>query len=393
MKQKIEEVQQNLREQKLDGWLLYDFRRSNDLACQFLEIPSTQLLTRRFFYWIPSQGEPIKIVHAIENPLKDLPGKILKFTTWQQLEMHLKEALKNSHRVAMEYSPCNAIPYVSKVDAGTLDVIRGLGKDVVSSCNILQNFSSVLTIQQAETHFKATHILDQIAQDTWNMLTTVLKAGKEITEYDVQEFILKKFDFHDCVTEGVPICAVNAHSADPHYSPSRHSSSIIRIDDFILIDLWCKHNSSGAIYGDITRVAVAAKQPSQRHQEIFKIVRKAQEAATELVQHSFVSQKPLHGWEVDKAARDVITEAGYGDYFIHRTGHSIDISDHGSGANIDNFETRDQRLILPGTCFSIEPGIYLPNEWGIRLEYDIYVSLDGIVTITGGIQDSIKTLL
>ena len=259
---------------------------------------------------IASHGEPIKIVHAIENPLKDLPGKILKFTTWQQLEMHLKEALKNSHRVAMEYSPCNAIPYISKVDAGTIDVIRGLGKEVVSSCNILQKFTSVLTEQQAETHFKATRILDQIAQDTWDMITDVLKARKEITEYDVQEFILKQFDLHQCVTEGLPICAVNAHSADPHYCPSRHSSSLINPDDFILIDLWCKQNTSDAVYGDITRVAVAAKQPSPRQQEIFKVVRRAQEVATELVQNSFTSQKPLQGWQVDRAARDVITEAG-----------------------------------------------------------------------------------
>ena len=392
MKQKLEEVQQALRQQKIDGWLLYDFRRSNDLACKFLEIPPSQMLTRRFFYWIPSQGEPLKIVHAIEDPLKSLPGKTLKFSSWQQLEKHLKEALKDSHRVAMEYSPGNAIPYISKVDAGTIDVIRGLGMEVVSSCDILQKFTSVLTPEQAETHLKAANILDQIAQETWEMLAQALKDGKTITEYDVQQFILKQFERNDCVTEAPPICAVNAHSADPHYCPSEHSSAQIKQGDFILIDLWCKQNKPNSIYGDITRVAVAAKSPTMRQQEIFKIVQKAQEAAAQLIQKRFASRKSLQGWEVDQAARKIITDAGFGEYFVHRTGHSIDVSDHGSGANIDNLETQDQRFILPGTCFSIEPGIYLPGEFGIRLEYDIYVNHDGQVTITGGKQDSVTTL-
>lgn len=393
MKQKLGDVQQALQRHQMDGWLLYDFRRCNDLACQFLEIPQDQLLTRRFFYWIPVKGEPIKIVHAIEDPLKNLPGKTVKFSSWQQLEKHLAEALKDCRRVAMEYSPRNAIPYVSKVDAGTIEIIRGLGVEVVSSCDVLQKFSSVLTPEQAETHLKAAQILDQTAEKTWKMISKSLQEGKKINEYDVQKFILKEFQDQQCVTADLPICAVNFHTADPHYCPNEHTAVGIKPGDFILIDLWCKLNKPDAVYADITRVGVAAKYPTQRQQEIFIIVKKAQQAAIRLVQERFASALPLRGWEVDQAAREVITASNYGDYFIHRTGHSIDTSDHGSGANIDNLETQDQRLIIPGTCFSIEPGIYLPGEFGIRLEYDIYVNLEGTVRITGGVQDSITTLI
>lgn len=393
MKQKLDDVQSTIRKYAIDGWLLYDFRRCNDLACNFLDIPQNQLLTRRFFYWIPAKGEPIKIVHAIEDPLKNLPGKTLKFSSWQQMEKHLADVLKGSRRIAMEYSPRNAIPYVSKVDAGTIEVIRGLGVDVVSSCDLLQKFTGILTPHEVETHLKAAQVLDQTVENTWKMISQALCTKKKINEYDVQQFILKEFDEHQCVTADPPICAINAHTADPHYCPQESSAAEIKSDDFILIDLWCKLKEPDAVYADITRVAVAAKNPSSRQQEIFTIVKKAQQAATDLVKERFATNQPLRGWEVDQVARDVIHTAGYGEYFIHRTGHSIDTSDHGSGTHIDNLETQDQRLIIPGTCFSIEPGIYLPGEFGIRLEYDLYVDLDGSVKITGGVQDSIVTLI
>lgn len=392
MKQKLEEVQLALQKQGIDGWLLYDFRRCNDLACRFLGIAQEQLLTRRFFYWIPAHGEPTKIVHLIENPLKNLPGSTLKFSSWQQLEKHLAEALKGCQRIAMEYSPRNAIPYVSKVDAGTIEIIRGFGIDVISSCDILQKFTSVLTLEQMLMHLKAAEILDQTVEKTWKMIAKSLEEDKKINEYDVQRFILKEFEAQKCVTADLPICAINAHSADPHYCPIESTATLIKPNDFILIDLWCKLDKPNAVYADISRVGVAAKTPTSRQQEIFNIVKKAQQAATQLVKERFDGGKPLQGWEVDQMARDTITAAGYGDYFIHRTGHSIDTSDHGSGTNIDNLETQDQRFLIPGTCFSIEPGIYLPGEFGIRLEYDICIGLDGSVRITGGIQNSITTL-
>lgn len=392
MKQKLDEVQSVLKNQQVEGWLLYDFRRCNDLACKFLVIPDSQLLTRRFFYWIPARGEPIKIVHTIENPLKHLPGKTLKFSSWQQMEKHLSDALKECNKIAMEYSPRNAIPYVSKVDAGTLEVIQSMGVKIVSSCDILQKFTSVLTKNQVEMHFKAAHIVDDIVEKAWKMIGEALREGKKVSEKSVQDFILQEFHRHNCVTHDPPICAVNAHSSDPHYCPIESTSVDIKPGDFILIDLASKLNQAEAVYADITRVGVAAKAPSQRQQEIFDIVNQARQAATQLIQERFAKGIPLQGWEVDQAARDVITASNYGEYFIHRTGHSIDTQVHGTGTNIDNLETQDQRFIIPGTCFSIEPGIYLQNEFGVRLEYDIYVGLEGVVTITGGVQKSIRVM-
>lgn len=392
MKEKLEDVQLSLKKFQLDGWLLYDFRRSNDLACKFLEIPNDQLLTRRFFYWIPAEGEPTKIIHSIENPLAHLPGKTLTFHAWQQMEKILSETLLAQKRIAMEYSPRNVIPYVSKVDGGTIEMIRSLGIDVVSSCDILQKFTSVLTPYQLETHLKAAEILEQTVMKAWEMLSDALCKKRAISEFEVQQFILNEFETNNCVTADPPICAVNEHAANPHYCPHESTASTIKEGDFILLDLWCKLKASNAIYADITRVGVAAKKPTQRQEAIFHIVKKAQQAATELVRERFVTHQPVYGWEVDQAARNTIVLEGYGEYFIHRTGHNIDTSDHGSGTNMDNLETHDNRLIIPGTCFSIEPGIYLPNEFGIRLEYDIYVSLEGAIQITGGIQDSIVCL-
>jgi Xaa-Pro dipeptidase len=392
MKQKLQVIQVDLQKQQIDGWLFYDFRHSNDLACNFLGISSEQMLTRRFYYWIPAIGEPLKIVSAIENPLKKLPGKTLIFSGWQQMEEHLKTAFKGARRVAMEYSPRNAIPYISKVDAGTIEMVRDLGVEVVSSCDLLQKFTSLWTDEQLAMHLEAADVLDRTAAKTWAMIFGKINNDEKITEYEVQQFILSEFKLNGCVTSDAPICAVNAHSADPHYSPDENRCSRIKSGDFILIDLWCKLNKPNAVFADITRVGVAAKKPTEKQQEIFSIVKAAQENATELVRARFAANQPLQGWEVDKTARDVITAAGYGEYFVHRTGHNIDIADHGNGAHIDNLETQDQRFLLKQTCFSIEPGIYLPGEFGVRLEYDLYITKAGEVLVTGGTQNELETM-
>lgn len=389
MKQKIADTQVELKKNQIDGWLFYDFRRSNDLACQFLNIPNEVLLTRRFFYWIPAQGEPIKIVSSIEDPLKHLPGQTKKFKSWQQLDEVLKEILQNSKRIAMEYSPRNAIPYISKVDAGTIELIREFGVEVVSSSDLLQKYTSVLTEKQLEMHLIAADVLDKTANKTWSWIFENIKKSKRIDEYQVQQFILNEIKSQKCITQDLPICAVNANSADPHFSPDKFNSSEIKAGDFILIDLWCKLDEKEAVYADITRVGVAAERPTSKQQEIFSIVRQAQQAATELVKQRYGQGKPLQGWEVDQAARDVIESAGYGDFFVHRTGHNIGTSDHGNGAHMDNFETQDLRYLLPQTCFSIEPGIYLPGEFGVRLEYDVYLGKESEVLVTGGIQDQL----
>lgn len=387
---KIEEAQKYLQERRLDGWLLYDFHGSNELARHFIGIPKTQMTTRRFFYWIPAKGEPIKLVHAIEEGALDLvPGEMRIYSSWQSLEKELAAILEEANKIAMEYSPKNAIPYVSLVDGGTIDLIRSFGVEVVSSADFLPHFTAVLTDAQMESQVRAAKALDGIVNGAWKWIEANLSKG--ITEYDVQQKILADFKKMELIADHAPIVGVNGHSADPHYEPKQEGSSPIRKGDFILIDLWAKEKEGSAIYGDITRVAVAG-QPTAKQQEVFSIVRKAQKSAIELVKSRFAHKKRIEGWEVDEAARGVIREAGYGKYFTHRTGHNIEVNLHGSGAHMDNLEMHDVRPILPNTCFSIEPGIYLPGEFGVRLELDLLIHKDGRVEISGGEQDAIVCL-
>lgn len=389
---KIQKIQSQLDALNLDGWLLYDFRRSNDLACRFLNIPPERILSRRFFYWIPRRGIPVKIVNMIEDPLAHLPGIALPYRTWKEMESNLEGVLKSLKWVAMEYSPRNALPVISKVDGGTIDLVRGFGVEVKSSSELLQQALSALTTAQYQSHLFAAEVLDNTIEKAWQWIQTNLQEGKKITEWDVQQLILQEFENHGCITGDAPICAVNAHSADPHYVLNQNTSIPIRPEDFILIDLWCKKNTPEAIYADITRVGVAAEKPSPKQQSIFNIVKNAQNRAVEFIRESFQKQQTVCGYQVDDACRQVIEESGYGQYFIHRTGHSIDVNDHGSGANIDNLETHDDRPLIPNTCFSIEPGIYLPGEFGIRLEYDVFITGNREIQINGGVQESIRCL-
>lgn len=391
---KIEEAQKYLREHDLDGWLLYDFHGNNELARSFLEISPRQMTTRRFFYWIPARGAPVKIVHAIESEVLDhFPGEKKIFLSWQSLESAIKETLKGMKKVAMEYCKNNAIPYVSKVDGGTVDLIRSFGIEVESSAYFLPRFTAVLTQDQVKSHLRAAKACDEIMSETWKWVGDQLKKEAPLTEFLIQERILSAFKKRDLVADHAPIVGVNAHAADPHYEPRKEGSSPVKKGDFILIDLWAKENQEKAVYGDICRVAVASSEPTKLQQEVFNIVRKAQKAAFALVKERFSQKQKIEGWEVDEAARKVIREAGYGEFFIHRTGHSIEVSVHGSGAHMDNLEMHDFRPLLPNTCFSLEPGIYLPGKFGVRLESDVLIHADGVVEMTGGEQDAIVTLL
>lgn len=393
MNERISEAQKYLKNTRLDGWLLYDFRKSNELAHYFLNIPSSATVTRRFFYWIPVHGEPIKLVHAIEaHVLDDLPGEKRVYLSWRSLEEELGKILKGQGIIAMEYSPKNNIPYVSRVDAGTVDLVRSLGAEVVSSADFLSYFTSSLNEDEIQSQIRAANALDEIVRDTWQWIAKQLKESKKISEYDAQAKIKSDFKKRGLVTDHDPIVATNAHSADPHYEPLKGKSSLIKMGDFILIDLWAKEDTEYAIFGDITRVAVAGMEPTEKQKMIFDIVRKAQKSAVDLVKSRFQENKRVEGWEVDDAARDVIAQAGFGKYFIHRTGHSIERTLHGSGAHIDNLEIHDVRPLIPNSCFSIEPGIYLPGEFGVRLEFDVLVLKGGTVKITGGEQDEITCL-
>lgn len=390
---RIHEIQELLAKQEVSGWLLYDYKKSNPLAHAFLQIPSGQMVTRRFFYWIPRKGIPVKIVPMIEPSILDhLPGNKLVYCGWQELERLLCMFVEEGAKIAMEYSPYNALPNVSKVDAGTIEFLRQHGAEIVSSANLLQRYTSVWTPAQLEAHLEAAEVLDNVAAETWAYIQKALLTQTPLTEYQVQQYILERISAHGCIMEASPICAVNQNSANPHYAPSESHSAPINSGDFILIDLWCKKNIPDAVYADITRVGVAAPQPTARQKKIFEIVKEARDEATRFIKECHAMGRAVQGWQVDQAARDVIIQAGFGEYFIHRTGHNISEEVHGAGTNLDNLETHDYRELLPGTCCSIEPGIYLPQDFGVRLEYDIYLGFKGECHVTGGVQNEVVCL-
>jgi Xaa-Pro dipeptidase len=393
-REKIRDVQKHLVKEKIDGWLLYDFNGINTLARDFLNILPEELITRRFFYWIPAKGEPVKILHVIEpHVMGDLPGEVLSYLKWQELEAQVGKVLKGSKTVAMEFSPRNAIPYLSKVDAGMVDLVRSFQVEVVSSASFLQYYTCVLDEEQYKLHREAVNLLDQVVGEAWEKISNALCKGIKINEYQVQQFIGEQISNRGFMAEAFPIVAVNAHSADPHYEPSKEGSSEITKGDFVLIDLWCKKKHPKAIYGDICRVAVADTKVTDKQKEIFSIVRTAQKAATEFVTDRYARGESIKGYEVDQVSRKIIEDRGYGKYFTHRTGHNIYTKDHGPGAHIDSLETQDLRELIPHTCFSIEPGIYLPEEFGVRLEYDVFLGDQGKVDVNGGFQDEILILL
>jgi Xaa-Pro aminopeptidase len=373
---RIREVQAALRDMDgLDGWLFYDFRGSDPLAYRVLRLDPTLHVTRRWYYWIPAQGEPVKLMHRIEpHTLETLPGRTRLYVSWEEQQVAVKDILAGARRIAMQYSPMNAVPYISRVDAGTLELVRSFGVEVVTSADLVQRFEAVWDDQQLETHRDAAEKLRRIVDETFAHVRERIAGRQKLTEYDVQQFILGRMKAHGLVTAAPPIAAVGAHSADPHYGPASSGSSDIKVGDLLLIDLWAKRPEPRAVYADITWTGHVGEKVPARQDEVFQIVRASRDAALDFVRTRVAAGHFPFGWEVDDACRAVIRKAGYGDRFVHRTGHSIGEEVHGNGANIDNLETRDSRRLLSRTCFSIEPGIYLPGEFGIRSELDVYVS-------------------
>lgn len=391
---KIAEIQAELKRRSLDGWLFYFFKNNDPIALSTLELTETHMFSRRWFYFIPAEGEPGKLVHRIESGSLDaLPGTKLIYVGWSDMEKKLAELLGGSKTVAMQYSPRNAIPYVARVDAGTIELIRSLGVTVTSSADLVQNFEAVWSDKQLESHIYAVDKLRSIVDDAFVHVRDTLERGGGLTEYDLQQFILGKFDLYEMTTYSPPIVAVNENSGNPHYQPSLEVHKEIRENDFLLIDLWAKQkNVPGAVYGDITWTCFVGKSIPDRHNEIFEIVRDARDTALDFVREAAAEGKTIHGYEVDDVCRRHIEEKGYGEYFVHRTGHSIGEEVHGNGANIDNLETRDERALLACTGFSIEPGIYLP-EFGVRSEIDVYLGKDGVMVAGLPIQEKLEAIL
>lgn len=389
----LEAIQKALCEFKFDGWLLYDFHGSNTIARRILDISADAHTTRRFFYYIPAEGEPTKLNHRIETEvLGHLPGERRLYLRWQELEEELGKILKGVGRIAMEYSRRNAIPYVSVVDGGTIDLVKAYGARVESSGDLIQLFEAVIDDEQWSSHLEAERHLLTACSQAWQFIAAQVKEGKKPRETEIQSHIMDYFEKNDLFTDHPPIVGVGPNSGNPHYAPGPLTDSEVGKGDFILIDLWCRLKKPRAIFADYTRVGFVGESVPQKYTEIFNIVAKARDAAIYLVRNSLLQEKKLRGWEVDNAARNVIEEAGYGEKFIHRTGHNIAQDLHGNGTHIDNLETHDERLLLPRTCFSIEPGIYL-DEFGVRSEVNVYIDENSHVHVTGDPQTEVLPIL
>lgn len=385
-------MQGKLKALGIDGWLLYDFHKKNSLALDFLAVSSEYVGSRRFFYWIPQEGEPVKIVHEIEKEVLDhLPGKKCIYLRWETLHGLLQTVLSSSRKVAMEYSPDCSIPYISKIDGGTLDLVRKWGAKVVSSDVFLQEYICTLTPSQRGSLREASLVAQKAFEVGWEAIEQAIVMKTQITDWDVQQRIVQFFEKNGMLFDHAPICSVNASSASPHFIPSQERPVPIREGDFVLIDLWCKKNAPGSVYVDLTKVAVVGREVPEKIAHIFGIVRKAQEQARKTIAEAFKGNIIIRGCDVDKVCRQVIVSEGYGEFFTHRTGHNIYTEVHGPGTHLDDLETHDDRPLFKGSCYSIEPGIYLPGEFGLRLEYNIYIDERGAVEVIGGQQDRIKT--
>jgi Xaa-Pro dipeptidase len=387
----IQAIQKVLREEKMDGWLFYDILHRDPIAYRVLGLHDA-LAKRRWFYWIPAKGAPKKLVHRIESfTLDSLPGEKLQYAERSELEKNLGKLLGHAKIVAMQYSPNNAIPQISLVDAGTVDLLRSLKKKVVSSANLIQRFEAVWSAEQHAGHVEAGKRIDKITQDAFAHAAKLVRSKTAFTEYDLQQWMAEQFRANGLTADSAPIVAVGPHSGDPHYEPKKEGSSQIKEGDLLLLDVWGKLDKPDSVYYDITWMGYFGAKVPEKYAKVFAVAKQARDAAVNFAREATAAGKTFEGWQVDRAARDVIKKAGFGKYFVHRTGHSIGQEVHGAGANMDDLESHDVRRVIPRTCFSVEPGIYQP-EFGVRTEVDVYVG-EKEAGVTGAVQSEILALL
>jgi Xaa-Pro dipeptidase len=388
----IDAIQAALRDQAIDAWLFYDHHHRDPIAYRILGLPEHAHVTRRWYYVIPAEGEPRKLVHRIEaGRLDTLPGSKGVYSSWQELETGLAAMLRPYTKLAMQYSPRNAIMYVSMVDAGTVEVLREMGKTIVSSADLVSRFEAVLTAEQIASHYEAQVAIDAILAEGFREIGRRARQAGETTgtssEFDMVQWLAEAMRRENLVWENGPNVSINENSADSHYEPTAEGAKKINYGDFVLIDIWGRKNRPGAVFYDITWTGVIGREPSDQEKNVFGIVKAARDAAVKAVKDAFYAREPIPGWQADDAARAVIDQAGFGSWFTHRTGHNIGNEIHGSGAHLDNLETHDERLILPNTCFSVEPGIYL-DKFGIRSELNMITSAER-ATVTGKVQQEL----
>ncbi len=385
----IKAIQTELRKAKIDGWLFYDFHNRDSLAYKILGLENKHT-TRRWYYFIPAKGEPKKLVSAVESTkLDSLPGKKFVYLPYEQQHKLLRKILEKTRTVAMQYSPKNNIPYVSLVDAGTIELIKSFGVKIVSSANLISIFEALIDENGYQLHKEAQKDIDEIRKLAFQKIREAINSNQKLTEYELQQFIMEKFREKNLYTNAEPIVGINDHPADPHFEPKPDGSYYFKEGDMVLIDLWAKKNVPGGIYYDITWVGFVGNNPPEKYQKIFEITRNARDAAIEFIKESLSKKKKLYGWQVDDVCRNVIKKAGFGKYFIHRTGHSIGEETHGNGPNIDNLETKDERELMPGCLFSIEPGIYFPGEMAVRTEINVFIHKNYTAEVTGEIQNEL----
>ena len=385
----LDSIQSALRDAGMDGWLFYDHHHRDPVGGRILGLDEKAHITRRWYYYVPAVGEPRKLVHRIEQSrLDSLPGVKGQYSSWQELAAGLEAMLFDARQIAMQYSPNNAIMYVSMVDAGTVEFLRGLGKSIMSSADLVSQFEAVLNQEQLASHGAAQQEIDEILAECWREIGRRLRpsgGGKgTLSEWDMVVWLSEAMCREGLVWENGPNVSANANSSDSHYEPTAEKSAAIAEGDFVLIDIWGRLEKPGSIYYDITWTGVVGREPTDREQLVFETVLNARDAAVATVEQAFAEGRVIYGYEGDDAARAVIRAAGFGDYFTHRTGHNIAHELHGSGAHLDNLETHDIRRILPNSCFSVEPGIYLP-EFGVRSEVDM-LTAPGKAWVTGKIQ-------
>ncbi len=386
----LERIQEALRERKLGGWLFCDFHNRDHLAYRVLGLDPNKLTSRRWFYFIPAKGEPRRLVHSVEKTkLDSLPGSKQVYLPWEQLHASLKKMLGSPKKIAMQYSPKNNIPYVSMVDAGIVELVKGFGHKVVSSADLVQMFEAVIGEEGYLLHKEAGVLIDGIRAGAFQQIRNAVATQNGMTEHDVQQFIMRRFKESGLTTTDPPIVGTNDHPADPHFESTPENARTFKRGDTVLIDLWAKKDIPGGVYYDITWVGFIGETPSPKYAEIFDVTRRARNAAIDFAKDKFAEGKVCYGWQVDDACRAVVKKAGYAKYFVHRTGHSIGEEVHGNGVNIDNLETRDERQLVPGCLFSIEPGIYLEGQMAVRTEVNMFIRHDGVPEVTGEIQEKL----
>jgi len=386
----LEKIQKYLRSEKIDGWLIADFHARNSIAVNFLEL--SPHITRRSFYMIPAEGEPVALVHNIEKDrFEHLPGQKIIFSSYRKLELKLAEMLNGYKRIAMEYSPSSRLPYIGLVEAGTIELVRSTCVEIISSADLVSFFQARMTPPQLDSHRKAAELINRCKDEAFDFIGRTIKSGAILNEWMVVDFIVRRFGENNLTFDFAPCCAIDANISNPHYQPTPNKASSIKEGSSILIDLWAKLKSPHAVYADITWMAYAGAEVPDKYSSLFAVVSSARDRAVEFMQQRF-SEGPLYGYEVDDACRKVVTDAGYGEYFFHRTGHSILEEVHGPGPNIDNMETEDKRRLLPGHLFSLEPGIYLEN-YGVRSEVDCMMTETGPEVTTQPVQKEIIPLL